>query len=97
MALAAVNGERTLAELSEQVAGHPNQIQPWTTRVLDGADEVFGRHAGAAQQTDGACATLHATIGPLPGRTMFYPPGSDAPDARAPVRPSRARAHRRKI
>lgn len=40
VALAAVKGERTMAELSEQFDVHPNQIQDWRRRLLQEADTV---------------------------------------------------------
>ena len=42
MALAAVKGEKTLAELAQQHDVHPNQITAWKNQLLDGAAGVFG-------------------------------------------------------
>ena len=49
VALAAVKGERTLAELTEQFDIHPNQIQDWKKRLTEGAEDVFGGNAVEAQ------------------------------------------------
>jgi transposase-like protein len=42
VALAAIKGEKTLAELAEQFDVHANPITPWRTQLLEGAAEVFG-------------------------------------------------------
>jgi putative transposase len=42
VAVAAIKGEKTLAELAQQFDVHPNQIAQWRTQLLDGASGVFG-------------------------------------------------------
>ena len=42
VALAALKGDKTLAELAEQFDVHPNQITDWKTRLQEGAVGVFG-------------------------------------------------------
>ncbi len=42
VALAAIKGDRTLSELSEQFDVHQNQIQDWKKQLLDQAASVFG-------------------------------------------------------
>jgi len=39
--LAAIRGDKTLAELAEQFDVHPNQIQDWRRKLLDKADQVY--------------------------------------------------------
>ncbi len=46
-ALAAVKGEKTLAELAQQFDVHPNQITAWKAQLVGGAAEVFGSEAKA--------------------------------------------------
>ena len=66
VALSAVKGEKTLAELAQQFDAHPNQITSWKAQLLDGAAGVFGtdaRSEASAPTID--VKTLHAKIGEL--------------------------------
>ena len=66
VALAALEGERTLAELAQQSDVHPNQITARKAQLADAAAEVFGSEpkAGlAAPAID--VKTLHAKLGEL--------------------------------
>ncbi len=65
VALAALKGERTLAELAEQFDVHPNRIQDWKRRLATGAEEVFGGHAVEARHNEQEYDKLHAKIGRL--------------------------------
>jgi transposase len=49
VALAAIRGDRTLAELAEQFDVHPHQIQDCKHKLLGGAEEVFGEQTTVAR------------------------------------------------
>ena len=47
--MAALKGDKTLAELAMQFDVHPNQITDWKTRLQEGASGVFGQDKGEEQ------------------------------------------------
>ena len=63
VALAAVQGDKTLAELAEQFQVHPTQITEWKQQLLARAVDVFGGAKPTADTPD--LKTLHAKIGQL--------------------------------
>src|SRR5258707_11796167 len=65
VALAAVKGDRTLAQLAEQVDVHPHQITSWKAQLEGGAADVFGPGSGVATLPAVDVKSLHAKIGEL--------------------------------
>jgi len=62
VALSAIKGDRTLAEIAEQFDVHPNQISDWKQQMLDGAAMVFD---GPRKGKEPDLKELHAKIGEL--------------------------------
>jgi transposase len=66
VALAAIKGDRTLAQLAEQFDVHPNQITSWKAQLEGGAADVFGPGSGnGAAHSAVVVKSLHAKIGEL--------------------------------
>jgi len=64
VALAAIKGDKTLAELAEQFDVHPNQISEWKQHLQESAADVFdGGPKKKAIEPD--LKVLHAKIGEL--------------------------------
>ena len=64
VALAAIKGEKTLADLAQQFDVHPNQITQWKLQLQEGAVGVFGSGARSdVPRVD--VKSLHAKIGEL--------------------------------
>jgi transposase len=66
VALAALKGDKTLAELAQQFDVHANQISTWRTQLLEGATGVFGGNpAGDTATPTVDVKEMHAKIGQL--------------------------------
>ena len=65
VALAAIKGEKTLAELAQQFDVHANQITQWKGQLLEGAAGVFAHGKGETSAPPVDLKVLHAKIGEL--------------------------------
>ena len=67
VALAAIKGDRTMAELASEFGVHPNQIYNWKKQLQDGAARVFEGRGTAAEGTasEAQVDVLYRQIGQL--------------------------------
>jgi transposase len=66
VALAAIKGEKTLADLAQQFDVHPNQITQWKSQLQEGAAAVFGSDTRSDPDVPRVdIKSLHAKIGEL--------------------------------
>ena len=65
VALAALKGEKTLADLAQQFDVHVNRITQWRSQLLDGAAGIFDHGNAEAVAPVIDLKSLHAKIGEL--------------------------------
>jgi transposase len=71
VALAAINSDKTLADLAQQYDVHPNQITARKAQLPDGAAGVFGSDAAGERPPAFDVKVLHAKIGELTVENKF--------------------------
>ena len=75
VALAAIKGEMTMAEMVKKFDIHANQITEWKKQLLNGASDVFGKNEKTAEDTQEIVQALQAKIGQLTMENDFLEQG----------------------
>ena len=66
VALAAIAGDKTLAELSSEFGVHQTLINKWKRQLMEGAADIFsGKTVDAEKKHERQLHELHAKIGQL--------------------------------
>jgi transposase len=66
VALEAIKGERTIAEISSESGVHPNQISKWKKQALEELPDIFsGNRKKREQSSDELESELYKQIGQL--------------------------------
>ncbi|MEM9360878.1 MAG: hypothetical protein AAGB04_32305 [Pseudomonadota bacterium] len=74
-AMAAVQGDLTMAELVKKFDVHSNQVSEWMKQLLSGASDIFGKDAQKAEESKQTVQELHAKIGQLTMENGFLERG----------------------
>lgn len=75
VALAAIQGDLTMAQLVKKFDVHANQINDWKKQLLASAPDAFGKNIKQVEDTAEAVQELHAKIGQLTMENDFLERG----------------------
>ena len=75
VALAAIKGDLTMAEMVKKFDVHANQITEWKKQLLTGAPDVFGKGAQKVEDAEETIRALHAKVGQLTMENDFLEHG----------------------
>jgi len=75
VALAALQGDLTMAEIMKKFDVHANQVTDWKKQLLSSAPEVFGRTTSNKEESEEEVQVLHAKIGQLTMENDFLERG----------------------
>lgn len=75
VALAAFQGDLSMAEMVKKYGVHANQITEWKKQLLSGAPDVFGGGVRKTEQAESVIQALHAKVGQLTMENDFLERG----------------------
>ena len=80
VALEAINGDMTIAELTSKYGINPVMVTKWKKQAIDGMADTFSKRGQASGDAshEARIKELHAKIGELTVDAIFYPRPSDA-------------------
>lgn len=71
VALTAIAGELTMAEMLKKFDVHANQIAEWKKQLLSSAPDIFGKSVERTEKSEELIANLHAKSDRLRWRMIF--------------------------